>query len=158
MQDVLAQGMRAMRLIFQDTDDLTVVSAHLQDSLVRVGDLIRLPRHRRLAFIADRFCWDDVRRPLGFLPPVGPYKRIRTGVHFDGVTEVRMRGIDTSAPDTVLELLAVTFTPDVAPGGVLTLDFAGGAALALTVECIEGALADQGAPYESAHLPRHRRA
>lgn len=146
-----------MRLIFQDTEDLGIVSAHLQDALVRVGDFARLPRHKRFAFLADRFCWDNVRRPLGFLPPVGPYKRIRSGVHFDGVKDVKMRGIDPSARDTVMELLAITFTPDVPPGGVIALNFAGGATLALTVECIEGALADQGNAYESAHLPRHGR-
>jgi len=61
------------------------------------------------------------------------------------------RATSTAArPDAVLELLAVNFEatrgPD-DPGGAVTLVFAGGGAVQLTVEVIEVRLADLGAAW-----------
>lgn len=144
-----------MRLVFQDTEDLSVVSALLQDALVRVGDIARSLQRGRFAFMANRFRWEEVKRPLGVLPPVGPFSRVRAGVHFDGVSQVLAQGVSLSETERVLELLDVSFSPAAPPGGTITLTFAGEAALALVVECVEGAVIDVGEPWPSAHLPRH---
>jgi len=146
-----------MRILFQDTEDLTVVSALLQDALVRVGDIVRTAHTRRFAFVANRFCWDAVKRPLGVLPPMGPFKRVDAGVHFDGVIDVKVQGVTLGETERVLELLTIEFTPGEPPGGVITLAFAGGATLAVQVECIEGGLADVGEPRQTAYMPRHGR-
>jgi hypothetical protein len=55
----------------------------------------------------------------------------------------------------VLSLLTLTFAPDDAPQGTITLTFAGGGAVRLTVECIEAALTDLGAAWATARKPEH---
>ena len=54
--------MDLLRLVALDPDDLAVISAHLQDSLLRVGDIAYLPRERRFAIQIRRFDWEAGRR------------------------------------------------------------------------------------------------
>lgn len=134
-----------LRLVALDDEDLAIVSAHLQDYVVKVGDLVFLPRERRFAMVgnrADRRVGDELRRR-------------RTAGHFDRVLTVSARGIDRSAPETVLNLLAIVFTPGEEPTGAIELLFSGGAALRLEVECIEGQIADLGPVWGARAAPTH---
>jgi hypothetical protein len=56
----------------------------------------------------------------------------------------------------VVELLALTFEPGEAPGGVVTFTFAGGGDLRAEVECIDAALADLSAPWPTPRKPEHQ--
>jgi hypothetical protein len=131
-----------------DAEDLACLSALLQDALVRVGDLAFLPEKRRFAFVGSRYDWSgeaDGRR-----------ERCCSGVHFDSVRRVRQRGVARDRPDAFLELLAVTFEPNnEPPGGVVSLIFAGGAAISLEVECVEARLADLGPRWGVKACPTH---
>ena len=51
--------MAELKLIAFDVDDLAVLSAHLQDAVLKVGDIAYLPRERRFAAIGNRFDWAD---------------------------------------------------------------------------------------------------
>lgn len=134
-----------LRLAALDADDLEVISAHLQDFVVRVGDLAYLPGERRFAFVGNR----ADRRIDGEL------RRRRTAGHFERVTRVSARGVDRSAPETVMNLLAVTFTPQDEPSGCVELHFSGGATLRLAVECIEAQVADLGPVWAANAAPTH---
>ena len=46
-----------LRLIALDEQDLEVVSSHLQDAVVRVGEMAYLPSQERFAAILNRFNW-----------------------------------------------------------------------------------------------------
>jgi hypothetical protein len=50
--------MDLLRLLALDQEDLAIVSAHLQDAVVRVGDIAYLPKERRFALLARRFDWE----------------------------------------------------------------------------------------------------
>ncbi len=56
----------------------------------------------------------------------------------------KCRKVEQAAEAGTLNLLAVAFTENDAPGGVVILTFSGGAALRLEVECLEAELADLG--------------
>ena len=140
--------MELLKLVALDQDDLHVLSAHLQDALVRVGDLAYLPGQRRFALAARRFDWE--------VDADGPPRRRLTGLHFDRVRAVRCRGIDRSNPDRVLNLLAVTFSETDAPSGSATLLFSEGA-VQIDLECIEGQMKDLGPVWEAESRPRHDR-
>lgn len=137
-----------LKLQAMDAEDLACLSAHLQDALVRVGDLAFLPEKRRFAFVGSRFDWAaeaDGRR-----------ERCCAGVHFEGVRGVRHRRVARERPDAILELLALTFEPAAEPpGGVITLLFAGGAAISLDVECVEAQLSDLGPRWGVKGCPSH---
>jgi DUF2948 family protein len=134
-----------LRLAALDAEDLAVVSAHLQDFVTKVGDLVFLPRDKRFAFVGNRA---DRRA-------AGEVRRRRTAAHFDRVLKVSGQGIDRSAPATVLNLLAVTFSETDAPAGTIELLFSGGAALRLEVECIEAQVADLGPVWAARAEPAH---
>jgi hypothetical protein len=137
-----------LRLQAMDAEDLVALSVHLQDALARVGDMGYAANKRRFALIVSRFDWAA--------DTDGRLERCRAGVHFEGVANVRCRGVPRDDPHAVLNLLAVTFQPGAEPpGGILRLVFAGGAEIALDVECVEAGLADLGPRWPAGHRPSH---
>ena len=80
---------------------------------------------------------------------------MRSGLQLGGVLDVKARHLRQGAKDAVLELLALTFEPGEAPGGLVTFAFAAGGDLAATVECIDAALADLSTPWSTTHKPGH---
>lgn len=145
--------MPELKLIAFDADDLAVMSAHLQDAVLRVGDLAYLPRERRFAGIANRFDWPEALD--GADGKGAGYVRRRSGLRFERVLGAKLMGIDLARKDTVLALLAVRFEPAEAPAGSVLLQFAGGSAIRLEVECIEAELKDLGPVWRAASMPRH---
>lgn len=137
-----------LRLHALDSEDLALLSAHLQDALVRVGDIAYLPGKRRFALVGSRFDWAAEMD--------GRLERCRSGLHFEGVQRVRCQKVSREQPDAILDLLAVTFEPGPeAPGGTIRLTFAGGAAICLDVECVEAQLCDMGPRWKTAARPSH---
>jgi hypothetical protein len=140
--------MTDLKLIALDREDLEVLSAHVQDALVRVGDMAYARGDRRFALLMNRFDWESAK------PRTTPLRK-RAGLHFNGVQSVSSAGFDTSALDGVLELLAITFAELDGPAGIVELQFAGGATVRLGVECIEARLADLGATWAAKAKPQH---
>lgn len=133
----------SLRLRAEDIEDLMVVSACLQDALIALVDMAYLEEERRFVLVASRFLWEGEGG--------GRHARIHTGVSFDGVTGVRMRGINRRADGgRTFELLAID-----AEEGAVTLVMAGGAAVRLEVEAIRCHLSDFGEPWPVAVSPRH---
>jgi hypothetical protein len=146
--------MAEIKLIALDGDDLAILSAHCQDAVVRVKDLAYVARDRRFALVCNRFDWLGA----GAKPPTkrANYERHRAGLRFERVTKVRTVGIDLKAMDAVLVLLAIQFEADQdAPAGDITLQFANGAAIRLSVDYIEAELKDLGAVWSTSNKPNH---
>jgi hypothetical protein len=141
-----------LRLIALDEDDLAVLSAHVQDAVLRVGDVTWLPKEGRFLVMMNRFAWEaegkGSRRRR-------EHQRRRSCLLFARVAAVQSIGIDRSAADDALELLAVRFEAGESPSGDVVLDFAGGAAIRLAAECLEAQLADLGPTWSTPHAPRH---
>lgn len=137
-----------LKLLAFDTEDLAVLSAHMQDAVMKVGDTVYLPRERRFAFAANRFDWEQAA-------VAGENRRRRTAVHFERVTAVRSRHIPRADPEVCLNLLAIAFEPGEEPGGTVLLHFSGDACIRLEVECLEGAMKDLGPAWQAAHCPEH---
>jgi hypothetical protein len=140
--------MDLLRLVALDQEDLAIISAHLQDAIVRVGDIAYLSKEKRFAIVGRRFDWEAG-------PKDAPRRRL-TGLHFERVTAVRVRGIDPSKQDAILELLAITFEERDAPSGTATLFFADGGAIQIDVECIELQMKDLGPVWEAESRPAHQ--
>jgi hypothetical protein len=139
--------MEPLRLVALDQDDLAVISTHLQDATVRVGDLKLLPQERRFAMCAQRFEWEA--------DPSEPPRRRLTGLLFERVAAARTRGIDRQNPDATLTLLGVTFTETDSPSGCATLWFEDGSAIQLDLECIETRMKDLGPVFPCECRPVH---
>lgn len=147
-----------LRLRAIDQLDLSVIAAHLQDAVVRVGDMGFDPTRRRFAILFNRFMWEDVQDDQGAGPKAdldAPYRRVRSAVHFDGVMRVQSTGLRLSDKEAVAELLTLKFEPTDEPAGTMSLTFAGGAALRLEVECLDAWLTDISAPWSTRQRPGH---
>lgn len=127
------------KLIAMDADDLAVISAHVQDAAVSVGDIIWRQSEKRLVVGMNRIDWDQT--VSGEVTP----RRLVSALRFDRVLACKSRDIDLDTLDVALELLGIEFHPAEPPGGSAVLMFAGGGALRLDVECLECELADLGA-------------
>ena len=136
VQGAAVTGQR--KLIALDPDDLAVISAHVQDAAVRVGDIIWRQAEKRLVVGMNRLDWDQA--VSGEASP----RRLVAALRFDRVLACKSRNIDLAAPETALELLGIEFHTGEAPGGSAILMFADGGALRLDVECLECELADLG--------------
>ena len=139
-----------LRLRVEDSKDLSLMSASLQDAVAKLGDFAWLPTERRFAFVANRFVWEcavDRRH--------GPFARVRSGAHFDDVLAVRQINLRLDVKDAVVELLAVRFEEGEDGGGDILLDFAGGGCVKLTVESINAALSDISDPWRTRSKPDH---
>ncbi len=140
--------MTDLKLIALDAEDLEVISAHVQDAVVRVPDMGYARADRRFALLMNRFDWThDDKRGRGL--------RKRAAMHFDGVTHAAFAGFDPASPEGVLELLAIHFEPTDSPSGVIELRFAGGGTVRLTVDYLEARLSDLGAAWAAAAKPVH---
>ncbi|WP_127089126.1 DUF2948 family protein [Aquabacter cavernae] len=141
--------MDALKLLALDEEDLAIISAHLQDAVVKTGDMGYLPKSQRFALILNRFDWDQKESSE-------QYVRRRTGLHFERVRNVRFRGLDPRDREAVLNLLAVTFEESDAPSGEVTLAFSGGADIRFEVECVEARLSDLGPAWGCSRAPAHQ--
>jgi hypothetical protein len=139
--------MNLLKLVALDPEDLAIVSTHLQDAVLRVGDIVYLPRERRFAIEMRRFDWE-----AGFDKP--PQRRL-TCMHFEHVKGVRVRGIDQTKKDSVLNLLAISFDETNSPSGTATLIFAEGGAIQIDVECVELQMMDVGPVWAADGRPVH---
>jgi hypothetical protein len=145
--------MAELKLIALDADDLAVISAHMQDAVLKVADLAYLPAQKRFAALGNRFDWAEALkdgRPRG-----EGYARRQAALRFERVLAAKVQGIDMRRKDTVLSLLAVSFEPRDAPAGSVTLHFSDGAAIRLEVECIEAELKDLGPAWGAKSMPQH---
>lgn len=136
-----------LKLIALDADDLAIVSAHLQDAVLKVSDIVYRPAERRFVLALRRFDWQGAQQ--------GSRRRRLSALHFERVTAARHAKIDPKASEQVLNLLAITFDESDCPAGAVTLHFSDGAAIRLEVECIEAQMKDLGPVWEAVATPDH---
>ena len=142
--------MSGLRLLAEDEEDLKILSAHLQDAVMRVGELVYLPKHHRFAAMVNRFCWEE---DCGSDGKTGV--RVLAGLHFDGVLKVQSHHVRQADPNAIVELLAIHFTPEQDGAGTIELLLAGGGRIRLFVECIAATLPDMTDPRPAVSRPAH---
>jgi Protein of unknown function (DUF2948) len=129
-----------LKLIALDADDLSVISAHVQDARLQAADIIWRQGEKRLVVGISRLDWEQTM--AGEATP----RRLISALRFDRVLSCKSRNIDLAAPPAdPLEVLGIEFHPAEPPGGSVMLLFSSGGALRLDVECLECELADLGA-------------
>lgn len=141
-----------VRLFALDEQDLAIISAHVQDAVVKTGEIVWSPARRQFTLPMNRFAWE---RALRRRSRREADERRRSVLHFDRVEGVRSTGFAPGDKDGVLAVLAVVFEPTNPPAGTVTIVCAGEAAIRLDVECIEAQLTDLGAAWQASKRPKH---
>ena len=148
----------ALRLRAIDTLDLSVIAAHLQDALVKMADIGLDKEKRRFALLFNRFMWEDLEaeKRNGAKPDKNaPYRRVRSALHFDTVQRVQTQGLRLGNAEAIAALMTLAFEPKNDLSGTVTMTFAGGGAIKLDVECLDGWLTDLSAPWTTKNKPGH---
>ncbi|HZV21248.1 MAG TPA: DUF2948 family protein [Hyphomicrobiales bacterium] len=142
-----------LKLIALDQEDLKILSAHLQDAVLRMSDMCYRPSEQRFAAILSRFDWLSAEEGTG--GDQSNLRRCKCVLRFDRVRRAQIHKVRPGQPFEVAELLAVTYEEVEPPSGHVTLYFAGGGAIRLEVECIEAELSDLGTSWRTALKPAH---
>jgi hypothetical protein len=154
----------ALKIIARDAEDLTVVSACLQDALVPLTETRYLPQERRFIMVVNRFRWERASGARGETGAAalaadasfdadedfGDLQRVNCGICIDRVLAVRSRGINQDKPDDFLSLMLVQVD-----GGHLNLIFAGGGVIQLDIEALSFYLHDLGTAWPTQWQPDH---
>jgi hypothetical protein len=138
-----------LKFVVLDEEDLEIVSAHLQDAVVKVADVLWRPQEKRVVVALNRFDWEGAQTGNP------QYRRRRSALRFERVQSCKCKSVNPAGKDAILNLLAVEFAETDSPAGVLTLIFSGGGALRLDVECLEAELVDLGPSWTTGTCPAH---
>ena len=138
-----------LKLIALDAEDLSVISAHLQDAVLKVADRAMPRKSARPSPTAST----EYRARGGNDRPMR-WRRRLAAIRFER-SSAPMSGIDLKNKSAVLSLLAIGFEPAEAPGGDVMLLFADGGAIRLRVEVIEAELKDLGPVWQAKSRPQH---
>lgn len=144
----------ALTLLAQSPEDLTVISALLQDAVLPASEIRWDRAARKLALLVNRFRWEDREAAER---EGRPYERVRSLVVIGDVLRVASQGVPRGEADTVLSVLSLDWQPGEDGTGRLVLVLAGDGAIAAEVECLDLTLRDVTRPYiaPSRKVPGH---
>ena len=140
-----------LKLIARTNDDLRVISAHLQDSIVNIKDIANLKKNKIFLIQLNRFMWEDVEKGV-----FRKSKRIRTILKFDNVIGVNSSKISQESKDKFLDFLAIESHQMPDKNYEMKLIFSGDSIIKVIAEVIEVTLDDQGVPWETKNKPKHK--
>ena len=140
-----------LKLLAKTDEDMRVISAHLQDSIVKTSDIANLEKNRIFLMQLNRFMWEDVEKGV-----FRKNKRIRTVLKFENVLKVTSKNINQKKNDRFLDFLAIETIKMPDKNYEMNLIFSGDVVLKLIAEAIEVTLDDQGSPWESKNKPEHK--
>src|SRR5436309_15857039 len=100
-----------LNLIALDSEDLAVISAHVQDARVRTADIVWRQAEKRLVIGMSRLDWEQTL--AGGTAP----RRLIAALRFDRVLACKSRNTDLGAPEIVLDLVGIAFHLSEPTGG-----------------------------------------
>ena len=140
-----------LKLIAKTMDDLKVISAHLQDSIVSTNDIANLKKNRIFLMQLNRFMWEDVEKGV-----FRKNKRIRTILKFENVIKVSSKNIKLNDNEIFLDFLAIESKQMPDKTHEMNLIFSGNSVVKIIAEVIEVSLDDQGEPWNTKSKPKHK--
>ena len=140
-----------LKLLGKHQEDLKIISAYLQDSIIIVKDIVFLKRNRTFIMIVNRFMWENVEKGV-----FRQNKRIRCAVKFEEVIKVESKNINQKNKNKPLECLAIKCSSIFDETYKINIFFAGNSIITLTSEVIACALQDIGKSWNVKHIPVHK--
>ena len=140
-----------LKLIAKTEEDIKVVSAHLQDSILSVTGIANLKKNKIFLMQLNRFMWEDVEKGV-----FRKNKRIRTVLKFDNVLKVFSKNINQNKKDNFLDFLAIETIKMPDNNYEMKITFAGDSVIRIVAEVIEVTLDDQGESWDTKNKPKHQ--
>ena len=139
-----------LKLNATTTEDLKVISAHLQDSITQPGNIVHLKKNRILLIQMNRFMWEDVEKGV-----FRKNKRILCILKFENVLSVYSKNLNQKKKDHFLDFLAIESKLLSDKSYEIILHFSGDKLIRVNSEVIDCFLDDQGEPWETKNKPKH---
>ena len=140
-----------LKLLGKNQEDLKIISAYLQDSILIVKDIVFLKQNRTFIMIVNRFMWEDVEKGI-----FRQNKRIRCAIKFEEVIKVESKNINQKNKNKLLECLAIKCSSIFDETYKIKIFFAGNSIITIISEVIEVVLHDLGKPWNVKHIPIHK--
>ena len=140
-----------LNLLGKSEEDLKVISAYLQDSIIIIADMVFLKKNKTFIMIVNRFMWEDVEKGI-----FRQGKRIRCAVKFEDVLQVKSHKINQKNRKKSLEYLAIKCNLNVDETYNIKIFFAGDSIITVISESIEVFMQDIGKPWHVKHVPLHK--
>jgi len=140
-----------LKLIAKNQDDLRVISAYSQDSIVSVRDIIFLKKNRIFLMMINRFMWEDAEKGI-----FRENKRIRSAIKFEDIFDVKAKKINQKNKNKNLECLTIKCKKNLNENYEIKIFFSGDSIITLISEAIEVIMHDIGEPRIVKYVPKHK--
>ena len=140
-----------IKLIGKNEEDLKIISAYIQDSVVTVKDMVFLKKNRMFLLIVNRFMWENIVDSSN-----KEKQRVKCAIKFEGIFEVKSKKINQQNKEKRLEFLTIECNRILDKNYEIKFFFAGGSIITLISEFIEVSMHDLGKPWAVKHVPKHK--
>ena len=140
-----------LKLIGKNEEDLKVISAYSQDSIVKVKDMVFLKKNKTFVMVINRFMWEDAEKGV-----FRQSRRIRCAIKFEEVSEVKSKNINQKNKNKPLECLAIKGNQSVGKNYEIKIFFSGNSVITLISEAIEVIMHDLGSTWKVKYIPIHK--
>ena len=94
----MIKDINRLKLIGNNIEDLKIVSAYCQDSIVKIKDIVYLKENKIFIVMLSRFMWEDLEKGV-----FRNYKRIKSILKFNFIESVLAKNIDQHQKNRNLE-------------------------------------------------------
>ena len=140
-----------LKLFGKNLDDLKIISAYLQDSIVLVKDIVYLQSNSTFLMMVNRFMWEDAERGI-----FRKNKRVRCALKFERVQKAISKNINQKNKNRALELLTIKSHLRNDNAYEIRFIFSGNSIISIYTEEIDILLDDQGEPWAVTSAPQHK--
>ena len=140
-----------LKLFGKNLDDLKIISAYLQDSIVLVKDIVYLQSNSTFLMMVNRFMWEDAERGI-----FRKNKRVRCALKFERVQKAISKNINQKNKNRALELLTIKSYLRNDNAYEIRFIFSGNSIISIYAEEIDILLDDQGEPWTVTSTPQHK--
>ena len=147
----MTKDINRLKLIGKNIEDLKIISAYCQDTIVKTKDLVYLKENKIFIVMLSRFMWEDIEKGV-----FRNYKRIRSVLKFNFIENVLAKNINQQQKNRNLELLAIESNYSQNNLSNINLIFSGNSIILLKSEEIDVMLDDREYFWEVKYFPKHR--
>ena len=139
-----------LKLKADDSNDLKVFAAYLQDSVTIPLDIKYLEKNKTFICVFNRFMWEDAEKGI-----FRDNKRIRSALKIDEVISVKSKNLDPKEKKA-LEFLTINVHEDNKKYININLLFSGNMTISVNVEAINATLEDFSDSWKTKIKPVHK--
>ena len=147
----MIKDINRLKLIGNNVEDLKIISAYCQDSIVKIKDIVYLKENKIFIMMLSRFMWEDIEKGV-----FRNYKRIKSVLKFNFIESVLVKNINQQQKNRNLELLAIKSNYNQNNLYDINLIFSGNSIALLKSEEIDVMLDDQKYYWKVKHSPKHK--